>query len=494
MALSFVPRLCLGTHCLRGSASLGVTARQSLARQCVPRQSLGTRRYSFIPAIHARSRSTPASSTRFAGQRRHLARPAQCRPGAAGPTAPGGPGRRAGRPAGRTCRAAASRRARASCPAAVVNSSSIWALPPPASTWQCAQLACRYDRARTVRSLGRRRGRRAPGTAPAAAAGASTASVAAAPAAAAAARVLVQRPVRSVLRPLAEPALSDLVGPVALQDAEVLEHAELVVAHAAGVVVLAVHLQLAQAEHEVGRPAVADHALGPARVVPRLRRVAAGRGPCNVAVQPGRVDQRGVGLLVVPDVGVADPLAVLLGQEARLDPVARRRVARLRSRAKVLTSTVRRGSSSRAVRVKSIRPPGGRARNRSLCSPSDQSGALTEYGITPGLHPVPAYRREQPALAQLSRERRRPVVRRRRLQGVERRPGPPAGGRRSAARRCASVAKPVILQASSASSLCQTSLGAVVPDAPDAAGRVVAVDVGPAQLRQLACRGRRCRR
>ena len=34
----------------------------------------------------------------------------------------------------------------------VVNSSSIAALPPPASTWHWAQLLCRYERARAVRS------------------------------------------------------------------------------------------------------------------------------------------------------------------------------------------------------------------------------------------------------------------------------------------------------------------------------------------------------
>src|SRR2546421_7404227 len=35
--------------------------------------------------------------------------------------------------------------------ASLVNSRSTEALPPPASTWQWAQLACRYDRARALR-------------------------------------------------------------------------------------------------------------------------------------------------------------------------------------------------------------------------------------------------------------------------------------------------------------------------------------------------------
>src|SRR5437868_1519215 len=40
--LVLVPRLCLGTHCLRGSASLS-GLRGGASRQPVPRQSLGTR-------------------------------------------------------------------------------------------------------------------------------------------------------------------------------------------------------------------------------------------------------------------------------------------------------------------------------------------------------------------------------------------------------------------------------------------------------------------
>src|SRR3954468_1923752 len=92
------------------------------------------------------------------------------------------------------------------------------------------------------------------------------------------------------------------------------------------VVVVLVHLEGAGPEDEVARPGVADHALGPAGVVPRLRPYAAGGGRVadpKVLIAPGRLDQRGVRLLVVPEVRVAVPLALLLGQQTGLDVLPR---------------------------------------------------------------------------------------------------------------------------------------------------------------------------
>ena len=123
--------------------------------------------------------------------------------------------------------------------------------------------------------------------------------------------------------------------------------------HAAVVVVL-VHLDVGQPEHVVRRPAVADHALGAAGVVPGLLRspptlVLAVAVPSPATERPPRSARRS-------SVGVADPLALLLGEEARFDPVPRRGVARLRtSRANDFTSTVSSGKFQPRLVVKSIR-------------------------------------------------------------------------------------------------------------------------------------------
>src|SRR5262249_54952097 len=97
-----------------------------------------------------------------------------------------------------------------------------------------------------------------------------------------------------------------------------------------------------EAEDELGRLRVTQRTLRPAGEVPRLLALAAGRRRVfdrERAVQPARLRQRRVGLLVVPDVGVAAPVAVavllragdVLGVgQARLQTPAALRVALLR--------------------------------------------------------------------------------------------------------------------------------------------------------------------
>ena len=119
--------------------------------------------------------------------------------------------------------------------------------------------------------------------------------------------------------------------PIHLQQRQLLHRPKLIDLRAA-VVVVPVELERRQPEDKVRRPAVADHALGAAGEMPALLAHCARRGRVVDVVRPGRAagfDQRRVGLLVVPGVGVSSPLALLPDHEPRLDPPARRRVASL---------------------------------------------------------------------------------------------------------------------------------------------------------------------
>jgi len=71
--------------------------------------------------------------------------------------------------------------------------------------------------------------------------------------------------------------------PVGLEHADVIERAQLV-GHLAAVVVIFVHLQGLQAEHPVGGPAVANHALSAAGIVPDLGALAGFGGDGEAAV------------------------------------------------------------------------------------------------------------------------------------------------------------------------------------------------------------------
>ncbi len=87
-----------------------------------------------------------------------------------------------------------------------------------------------------------------------------------------------------------------------------------------------------EAEDRAGPRRVADQALGPAGEVPGLLALSAGaRGVLDGegavdAVGPG---EDGVGLLVVPDVGVGPPGVAVVVQDLRLQPAPAGRVAAL---------------------------------------------------------------------------------------------------------------------------------------------------------------------
>src|SRR4029450_7264218 len=111
------------------------------------------------------------------------------------------------------------------------------------------------------------------------------------------------------------------------------ENAELLIAHAP-VVVLFIHLRCGEAEDEVFGPAVTDHALGTAGIVPFLALDAAGvltRGrnaDFILTVNSVARDQLRIGLLVVPAVRVARLFAFLFGEKPRFDPASALGVAR----------------------------------------------------------------------------------------------------------------------------------------------------------------------
>ena len=98
----------------------------------------------------------------------------------------------------------------------------------------------------------------------------------------------------------------------------------------AAIVVLFVHLGRRKTQYEIGGPAVADHALHPAGIVPGLLGLAFRIlvGPWNaklvIAVKPFGSDKLSIGLLVVPEIRIAGPFAGLLRQKSRLDPAASR--------------------------------------------------------------------------------------------------------------------------------------------------------------------------
>ena len=136
----------------------------------------------------------------------------------------------------------------------------------------------------------------------------------------------------------ARPALAQRL----LEDAQVLERGELIGDRAAVVVVL-VHLQRRHARGRTWRPSCGRACIrsgwGSATSACACRPARRRPGRRELAVEPGGAEQLGVGLLVVPEVGVAEPvlgpvfvvvaghLAVL--QDARFQPAAAGGVARL---------------------------------------------------------------------------------------------------------------------------------------------------------------------
>src|SRR5438477_5627675 len=131
-----------------------------------------------------------------------------------------------------------------------------------------------------------------------------------------------------------------VIPPVDFEQTEMLQNAKLIVGDASVLVVL-VHLRFGEAEHKIGRARVADHAFGAAGIMPGLFAGLA-KGPLTPALSPWRgegedkfliqafgVDEQGAGLLIVPDVAVADPFLLLASEQACLDAFARRGAALL---------------------------------------------------------------------------------------------------------------------------------------------------------------------
>ena len=319
------------------------------------------------------------------------------------------------------------------------------ALPPPSLTWQVEQLTCRYDLTRASQ-----RGLRVVG---------------------------VDQP-----GPVVAPR-----GQRALEHADVLERAELVVDGAA-VVAVAVELERGEAQDEARRSRVADQALGAGGEPPDLLAAAArlGRvGHLELLGGAGGGDQLGVGLLGVPAVGVADPFPLLAGQQAGLDPLAAGLPASsTRSRLSVCTRTEPLGRVQAPPALSwgfcSIRSRPGRAANRSIVAPSAHCGRVHLVRERGRVGPVVGDRGEQARLAQPGRERLRgPVGLGRRLEAIE-----PAHLVDDVQLAGVVGAEAGDVERGVDQLAVPGGLRAVVLDPPDAAGGPVAVDVGPDQLGQ----------
>ena len=301
---------------------------------------------------------------------------------------------------------------------------------------------------------------------------------------------------------------SAVAPPVHLEQPEMLERAELVVGRVAlakhlFVVVVAVELDCAEAQHVIAGTAVADHALCPRQVVPLLRLHAVGMlrevggADLELAVLAFGRHEDGVGLLVVPLVAVAGPLALFLEHEAGLNPLSRGRIALLlvnrerlhehcaigkvpaagighadlrRHDLSFLLHRLRQGEKPRLVGAVA---PEGRGRL---------------VGHDAGHHFVAGDRREEPALREFFRERG--LILGDRRCGHERVEATRLAGLMIADQHLALGvgAEARDLERGVGDELVPGDLLAIVADAPDAAGRIVGVDVGALELRQ----GRAC--
>ena len=88
------------------------------------------------------------------------------------------------------------------------------------------------------------------------------------------------------------------------------------------VIVISVQLVGGDAEQKIRGATVAGHAFGAAGQSPRAFFPFHVPFPFDLDIQSVTVDELGVGLLLVPQVGIARPFSVLAGHEARFDPAA----------------------------------------------------------------------------------------------------------------------------------------------------------------------------
>src|ERR1700676_751987 len=131
---------------------------------------------------------------------------------------------------------------------------------------------------------------------------------------------------------------------------------------------------------------MAEHALVSAGEMPHLLSHAARAGAVSDrigAVHAKRVHQCRVRLLIIPDIGVADPRSFCLTTMRVSIRFLDAGLPSSISSENDFTVTAPSSNSHALSSWKVIFPSPGRAKKRSLCAPSDQNGALISYGMTP---------------------------------------------------------------------------------------------------------------
>ena len=184
--------------------------------------------------------------------------------------------------------------------------------------------------------------------------------------------------VRVLLRSLGQRGLAE--------DADVLQRAELIVGHGA-VVVKLVHLPRAQPQHEIDGSAVTHHAFGAAWKMPNLLPPASRDlriADRESVICAGRGDECGVCLLIIPLVRIALPLALLPREQACFDPTLRSPLAGFHVERECLYQHgAFRECPAVSCREFNLRRA-WQGDPAPFVVPSDQTAALTEYGISAG--------------------------------------------------------------------------------------------------------------
>ena len=116
------------------------------------------------------------------------------------------------------------------------------------------------------------------------------------------------------------------------------------------------------------------------------------------------IDERTFGLLVVPGVGVAVPLATLFGEEASLDPTARGGIAFIHVYVKRLDDDGFVGEVPAAVGGEVDGAVAGDAEPALLGGAVGPEHGVDAVGNERRLHDVPFHGAEQAAVAELARE------------------------------------------------------------------------------------------
>src|SRR5881394_480830 len=160
-----------------------------------------------------------------------------------------------------------------------------------------------------------------------------------------------------------------------------LQGPQLIVTHGA-IVMGFVQLRLREAKHEVRGTTVAGHAFRAAWIMPNLppdgaRRVVILEGEFLVAATG--LDQRSVRLRLIPTIGISNPLALLTGEYAGLDPLARRWIARL---------AFERQRLNQHSAIRGVRTAGTRVVHAGLARQRDEALDVRAVGPTRSIHRV----------------------------------------------------------------------------------------------------------